>query len=256
MSLPPAVPASLGAEYRVRFDEAGADGALRDSGYLRWAQDMAWRHSASAGLDREWYAERGMTWLIRAVELTIDGRVEYGASLHVTTEIAGFRRVLARRRTTFSAPDGSAPATALTDWVLINERGLPTRIPAQIGERFAADVGQFEPLKVALPPTPGDASWRELAVRASEVDPLGHVNNAAYIDYLVEHLGGDAVTALPRRYRGEFLLPAERGMELSAAAWPDVAGTVWSYRLADGGGRELFRARLEIGSAGGISQAG
>ena len=32
-------------EYRVRFDEADADGWLRPSGLLRYAQDMAWRHS-------------------------------------------------------------------------------------------------------------------------------------------------------------------------------------------------------------------
>ncbi len=48
----------LEAEYRVRFDEADASGLLRPSGLLRYAQDMAWRHSEVAGFGREWYAER------------------------------------------------------------------------------------------------------------------------------------------------------------------------------------------------------
>jgi hypothetical protein len=40
------------AGYRVRFDEAGPDGNLRTSGVLRYAQDVAWRHSEVLGFDR------------------------------------------------------------------------------------------------------------------------------------------------------------------------------------------------------------
>ena len=37
--------------YRVRFDEAGPDGHLRTSGFMRYAQDLAWQHSADLGFD-------------------------------------------------------------------------------------------------------------------------------------------------------------------------------------------------------------
>ena len=55
--------------YRVRFDEAGPDGNLPAEGYLRYAQDLAWIHSETAGFGREWYGARGLTWLARAIEL-------------------------------------------------------------------------------------------------------------------------------------------------------------------------------------------
>ena len=77
-------------DYRVRFDEAGPDGLLRASGYLRFAQDLAWLHSESGGFGREWYSERGLTWLVRAIELDIVGEVDYGARLTVSTEVIGF----------------------------------------------------------------------------------------------------------------------------------------------------------------------
>ena len=51
--------------YRVRFDEAGPDGSLKSGGYLRFAQDLAWIHSESGGFGRDWYSERGLTWLVR-----------------------------------------------------------------------------------------------------------------------------------------------------------------------------------------------
>ena len=34
-------------------------------GHLRFAQDLAWIHSESAGFGREWYADRQLTWLVR-----------------------------------------------------------------------------------------------------------------------------------------------------------------------------------------------
>ena len=58
----------------MRFDEAAPDGRLRTSGLLRYAQDLAWIHSASLGFDRGWYGERGLTWLVRAANVAVLGR--------------------------------------------------------------------------------------------------------------------------------------------------------------------------------------
>ena len=61
-------------------------GRLRPSGYLRYAQDMAWRHSESAGFGRDWYAERSLTWLVRNVSLHLVAAVTYGEQITLTTE--------------------------------------------------------------------------------------------------------------------------------------------------------------------------
>jgi hypothetical protein len=42
---------------------------------LRYAQDVAWFHSASRGFDRAWYAERGLTWLVRTAEVSVLERI-------------------------------------------------------------------------------------------------------------------------------------------------------------------------------------
>src|SRR5215212_11566847 len=78
--------------YRVRFDEAGPDGHLRTSGFMRYAQDLACQHSADLGFGREWYAERGLTWLVRAAELRIAVAPEMGTTLTARTSIVGMRR--------------------------------------------------------------------------------------------------------------------------------------------------------------------
>lgn len=243
-----AAAARLERIYRVRFDEAGPGGGLRSSGYLRYAQDLAGIHSQSSGFDRDWYASRGLTFLVRAVELDIVGDVQYGTELVASTEVLGFRRVWARRRSEFRAPGAERPvAIAITDWVLLNARGAPTRVPAEIVEAFVELEANFTPMRLDLPPTPADASTYPIVVRRSEIDPMAHVNNAAYVDYLDEQLlhgsPPSATLPVPRRYRAEFIASAEPGTELAGRLWR--AETASLYRLEDGEGRELLRARLE-----------
>lgn len=236
----------------MRFDEAGPDGYLRSSGYLRYAQDLAWIHSESHGFDREWYDKRGLTWLVRAVELDIVGEVTYGSELIVSTEVVGFRRVWGRRRSEFRAPGNKRPvAVAITDWVLLNSRGAPTRVPAEIMDVFVEPAAAFTPLRLDPPPTPVDAVAYPIAVRRSEIDPMAHLNNAAYLDYLDEQLvAGSLPTAsldVPRRYQAEFIAAAEPGAALVGRLWQ--AETAWIYRLEDGEAREMLRARLETDPA-------
>jgi acyl-ACP thioesterase len=235
--------------YRVRFDEGGADGHLRASGFVRYAQDLAWIHSESAGYGRDWYFARGLTWLARCIELEIVGEAEYGSEINVSTEVIGFRRVWARRRTEFRHHDNDrALGIAITDWVLLNARGIPVRPPADVTAQFPVTGTDFTPLRLELPAVPAGSTPRriEFSPRLSEVDPYGHVNNAAYLDYVDEHLAatgrrGD-IRHRPRRYRGEFLAAAEPGMALTGESWDAHDG--WCYRLV-AGDRELFRARFD-----------
>ncbi|HEV7809315.1 MAG TPA: acyl-ACP thioesterase domain-containing protein, partial [Candidatus Limnocylindrales bacterium] len=241
------------ASYRVRFDEAGPDGRLRTSGFMRYAQDLAWLHSTALGFGREWYAERGLTWLVRAAALTIHARVPMGSTIAARTEVVGMRRVFARRRGTFHLPDGTLAAAVDTDWVLIDARGALTRIPAVFGEMFgAADRGGAVG-RVPLRATPDRAPQVDIAVRRHELDPLGHVNNAVYLDWLEEVLlaGSDgdgggataAIAAVPRIYRLEFVQAAAPGTRIRGASWREDER--WSIRLTDAPtGADLFRATV------------
>jgi acyl-CoA thioesterase FadM len=235
--------------YRVRFDEAGPDGSLRASGFLRYAQDLAWVHSEAAGFGREWYGARGLSWLARAIELDIEVSVTYGDVLDVTTHLKGFRRVWAHRLTEFR-PHGGSPAIAraTTDWVLINSSGRPVRLPEEVIEAFGTGLAKFTPMRLPDEPVPAEALRYDSTVRRGELDTLGHLNNAAYLDYLDEHFVDVARhDALPekRRYQIEFITPAAPGTKVTGLGWPE--GDEWYYRL-ESDGRELFRGRLKTRS--------
>jgi acyl-CoA thioesterase FadM len=247
------VPDTCSAPFRVRFDEAGPDGRLRTSVSLRYAQDLAWYHSAARGFDRAWYRARGLTWLVRTAHAAITGDVRTGDELTGTTRVLGWRRVWARRRTEFVDGAGAQVAWVEIDWVLLDARGAPTRVPAELGD-FGAPEAAFQLGRVSLAEPPTTADHATFRVRPQELDPMDHVNNAVYADWLEERVlaaggvaGADLVRAVPRTIRIEYARPAPSDATVVADTWPDDAGAGWSCRLSDADGTVLARARLEPG---------
>ena len=246
--------ASYEAAYRVRFDEAGPDGRLRTSGLLRYTQDLAARHSEALGYDRAWYRERGLTWLVRTAELEIAAPIPYGAEVAGTTRVVGFRRVWSRRESTFRVASRLA-AVVRIDWVLLDERGAPTRIPSEFEVFFgsSAPSSGLQLGRVTLGEPRPEARQRTITVRPQELDPLDHVNNAVYADWLEEAIltaadtnGASLVRGLPRRVRLEYALAAELGEQLQTVTWQDEGGWSCAVRRASDSA-DLLRARLEPG---------
>lgn len=243
-------PDACTAPYRVRFDECGPDGLLRTSTFLRYAQDLAWFHSAQRGFTRAWYAERGLVWLARAAEVAVVAPVRVGDELAGTTRVVGWRRVWARRRTEFTDANGQLVGWTHVDWVLLDARGAPTRIPPEFDGAFGAPDATFPLGRVDPGSAPADADRAVFVVRPQELDPMDHANNAVYADWVEERVmaaggaaGVAATRALPRLGRFEYARPAEPAMAVTAVTWgaPDGA---WWCRLQDDAGTDLLRAYL------------
>ncbi|CAN5578308.1 hypothetical protein BH20CHL7_BH20CHL7_19270 [soil metagenome] len=233
--------------FRIRFDECGPDGLLRTSVLLRYAQDLASYHSTLVGIDRAWYAERGIGWLVRAAEVAVLGPLRVGDELQGATKAVGFRRVWARRRSEFHDATGELVAWCNIDWVLLDDRGRPSRIPPEF-EAFAAPPAAFDLARVALAPAPPDAYRATFTVRPQELDPMDHANNAVYADWRDEAIvragAESAIRAIPRFARLEYARAAERDDGITVEAWSDEDGGGWSVRVTDDAG-DLLRARLD-----------
>jgi acyl-CoA thioesterase FadM len=232
--------------YRVRFEEATVDEGVRTAIYLAWVADIAWQHSTLLGFGRDWYTARGLYWLVRAIRLDVLEPIRTYGNVFVTTQVAGYRRIAARRHSEVHDADGRLLARLEIDWVMINERGIPSRVPVDMMKFVADHASTFEMLKVCLPATPPDATEQRFRVRRRDLDPLDHVNNSVYLDYFEEalELAGQSalLTATPRRYEIDFVSPAERDDTLVGQTWPLDGG--WAYRLSREDGTEVFRATL------------
>lgn len=242
-------PDSATIAYRARFDECRPDATIRASVLLRWAQDAAWIHSERLGFSREWYAARGLAWVVRGLDLELAGAIPMGATTAVTTRVVGLRRVMARRRTDVVLSDGALVATILTDWVMTDvRRGMPTRIPNEFPRLFDVPPDAFDPIRLDADLPPQTVTGHGFAVRPHEIDPFGHANNAVYLDWLEETVaaagGGADLDVRTRRYRLEYLAPAAVGTELWAVAWRTDERT-WRHRVDVPGTAPIVRGSLE-----------
>ncbi len=233
--------------FRVRFEEATASETVRTAVCLAWLADVAWQHSVLLGFGREWYSERGLFWLVRAIQLDVLAPIRTYETVYATTQVVGYRRVGARRESELRSSAGELLARAEIDWVMTNGRGVPTRVPVDFHRFLAGGSATFEMHKVALPGNPAGAATRQLQVRRRDLDPLDHVNNSVYLDYFEEALEtagqGELLRAVPRRYTLDFVSSAERGQPLADAVW--AADGAWFYRLSREDCADVFRARLE-----------
>jgi acyl-CoA thioesterase FadM len=252
---PPDVPAVLRDQlpyrivrpFRVRFEESTASETMRTAVYLAWVADIAWQHSTALGFGRDWYSERGLFWLVRAIRLDVLAPIHTYDGVLVSTRVVGYRRIGARRESEVRDPAGELLAHLEIDWVMINGRGVPTRVPDDFHKFVVDGAASFEMHKVALPKAPPDAVERRFYVHRRDLDPLDHVNNSVYLDYFEEALEaagqGDLLRATPRRYLLDFASSAERDEPLVGRAWPQEGG--WAYRLTREDGTDIFRARLD-----------
>ena len=244
---------SFSAPYRVRFDEAGSDGLLRTSGLLRYAQDVAWQHSVARGFDRAWYGERGLAWVVRAVDLTVLAAIPLGSQLDATTRVLGQRRVWARRVGEFRLDDRRV-SRVQTDWLLLDASNRPTRLPREFDGAFETLPAGDGLARVELPAPPQDADRRTIRARPQELDPMAHVNNAVYLDWLEESvlaagLPATELATLPRRIRLEYAGSADPGTPVVAVTWEQDGR--WLHRLERQDGPVLVTATLSTSGAAG-----
>ena len=159
---------------RVRLADADASGRLRLDALARLLQDVGNDDFADAGLDP------GSPWVARRTVVEADGWPRLGDRLRLTTWCGGLGGRWGERRTSVTG-DGGGRVEVASLWVFLGEAGeRPTKLPDWFLDTYgAAALGRMVTARLRLPPPPQGADARPWPLRSSDLDVLGHVNNAA-----------------------------------------------------------------------------
>jgi YbgC/YbaW family acyl-CoA thioester hydrolase len=149
--------------------------------------------------------------------------------------------------------DGTVRVDARTDWVYVDAAsGRPRRVPPEMEAAFAPQGGAQARDELRVPAPPSGAARAAHRVRVHELDGLGHMNNAAYLDVagqaMLDALD-EAGWPLARLIAsGAVPVLAEADLEyLDAARYGDTLEIVTWFTPATG----ALEAHQRLGRAGG-----
>lgn len=203
------------AERLIRLSDVDAGGRLRFDAVARYLQDVATDDVVDTGRDLD---ER--VWVVRRTRIDVVVPFVDDERAELATWCSGTGAAAAARRTSL-AGDAGGVIEAESIWIHVGRDGRPARLdPDFFGIYGDAAGGRRAVTRLGLPDPPASAPHDRWTVRATDVDVLGHVNNAAYW-HGVEEL----VTRAEAFRRGasavlEFRRPVDLGDAVELASWP------------------------------------
>jgi len=160
------------ASRTVRAADVTPSGRLRLDAFARYLQEAAEDDVAEVGWQPPY------DWLLRRCAVAARGYPAAGDRVTLRTFCTGTGPRWAERTTTLAGPAGDLmQATAV--WVAVGRDGAPAALGPGFHRRYGAAAGGRRVSARLTLPAPGPAAaGRPWPVRASDLDPAGHVNNA------------------------------------------------------------------------------
>jgi medium-chain acyl-[acyl-carrier-protein] hydrolase len=198
-------PSRLQRSFDVRSYEVDPDGKLSLVSLVRMLQEVAWLHASQLG---KGYADRSAGtryWVLARLRLRMSRYPSWGDTFTIATYPVGTERLLALREFQIDDADGQLLGYASTGWLILDgSSGRPIR-PQDVVQDLAISEARFaaDMRKVGRPGDDADDAdvGEAYPVRYGEIDQYRHVNNAAYVGWVIDciaaHIGEDATTGLP-----------------------------------------------------------
>jgi acyl-ACP thioesterase len=211
------------SERRVRLGDTDRHGRLRLDACARYLQDIGNDDTADAGTDVE-----GTNWVVRRAVVDVVRPPRWGEWVELATWCGGMGGRWAERRLSVAGRDGGSIDVA-TLWVHVDMTTMaPARLPASFAATYGeAALGRKVSARRWLDGVAPDAATLRWPLRATDIDLLDHVNNAAYWEAVEEQLqGGPLALRGPGTPHPLLDVPhravMEYGAGLSAAAAVDL----------------------------------
>lgn len=197
------------AQRKVRLSDASPGGRLRLDAVARYLHDVANDDARDVELPDAMY------WIVRRTKIHVSSPVMIHENVDVTTWCSGHGGRWAERRTQLLGDRGGL-IDAVSIWVSVDgETGAPKRLDNTFFDTWGETAAGRTVRARLLHPQPTGYSGVAWPVRYSDLDVVGHVNNAVYWTAVEEAMAES-------RSRGQ--VTAE--MEFAAGVGPRTAVTL------------------------------
>lgn len=173
--------------HEIKFFETDPNLRLKLGSLVKLLQEAAISHSGSVGQGARKVEETGFAWVLHKLGIDIFRCPEYRENLEIITWSTGLQGLKARREFRVYA-GGESIIAASSLWFYIDAaRKQVVRIPPDLIGRYGIEPETV--LQRDLDSWKADRDFLPemetlITTRFSDYDPLEHVNNSVYFDYL------------------------------------------------------------------------
>ena len=162
---------------RVRLGDVDTEGRLRLDAVARYLQDVATDDVDDADVSGD---PDEHTWVLRRLTVDVQQWPQFRDAVELVTWCSATAGSAAGRRTTLSV-DGDVAVESDALWVYVGRDGRPARLGPDFLTRYSPDTPRRR-LSTRLQHglAPPDAARMRWPLRATDLDVLGHVNNAVH----------------------------------------------------------------------------
>ncbi|HWP96298.1 MAG TPA: acyl-ACP thioesterase domain-containing protein [Syntrophomonadaceae bacterium] len=182
-------------EYEIRYFQIDQSKEATPVSILHFLEDIAIFHSQAVGLGIDRLLEKRTGWILNRWVLRMEKYPRLGDKISIKTWTSRFERFYARREFMIDDPQGNPLGRASSLWIYLNvDKKRPLRIP----EQFEQAYGVIEKMVMDdsyrdLPDMTDPETGMSFRVRRSDIDTNGHVNNARYVEWMIEGINGDLI---------------------------------------------------------------
>jgi len=235
----------------VRCYETGPGGLARPATFADYFQEAASNNARALGFPGERLWAQGMAWVLARLALHVHRYPAAGETVCIRTWPAAHDRTIAQRCYEATDIHGQPLAWGTSAWVVMDmasRRMLP--IPDFVAQGYPKDQPDCRPFATrAVPKLREPAHQAQLLSRRADMDANGHVNNARYVDWVLEAMQQDfAATHEPSMVDITFRAECGAGVPLvSLCSAPEEQTSLHSLRLAPAATPECHAGREPAG---------
>ena len=195
----------------VDYFESSTGFDIKLGALVKRLQEAAVHHSEQVGFGSRDLLKNDHAWILNRLSIQITRWPSYREPLAITTWHRGSRGFMAYREFLLTVEDEQV-AAATSRWLYFDlHKKRVVRVPGETAGAYTVETDRALDLDLDGWKPPEDVAPESevvLSTRASDYDPNGHVNNAAYFDYLEtlldqEHGGNASLRQLVIQYQKE-----------------------------------------------------
>lgn len=184
--------------FKIRASEVNTNGRATLPAICSLFQEVAGNHALKLNFDISQLHEQNLTWVLHRMDIKMDRFPDWRETITIETWPAAGDALRAYRDYRVLDKSGTQIGCCLSYWMMINlETRRPIRIPEQVLEFRSSENEHVLPVKSnRLKPFEETDEEIKITVRKSDLDMNRHVNNARYVEWMLELYDEEGVSQI------------------------------------------------------------